>query len=84
MNNFFLKMKENHLVFCSPGADNAKDDGVYSAYFYQFDRNGAYSSRAYAKGTGGQTYILRENRELQYDAESNSFQGKICHLKFFM
>ena len=61
------------------GADNAKDDGVYSAYFYDyFNNDGVYSMRAYGKGIGGQTHILREIRELQPDSSSSSYQGNLC------
>ena len=65
------------LISGSSGADNTKDDGVYSAYFYQYSGDGAYITRAYANGTGGQTYILRETRELQYDPTSSTYQGII-------
>jgi len=56
------------------GADNVADDGVYSAYFYQYNGDGVYSVRAFARGVSGQTEILRESRELVEDWETQSFR----------
>jgi len=54
------------------GADNTADDGIYSAYFYQYSGDGVYSVRAAAKGISGQTQILRDTRKLIPD--SNGFK----------
>ena len=59
----------------APGADNAAEDCIYSAYFHQYSGDGVYSVRAVAKGNGGETQILREIRELQPDAESEGYKG---------
>ena len=57
------------------GADNSKEDGVYSGYFYQYEGSGAYSMRAFARGVQGVTTILRETRELVYEESEESYQG---------
>ena len=59
------------------GADSKADDGVYSAYFYQYNGDGVYSVRAFAQGVSGQTEILRETRELLADWDTGSYNGNI-------
>ena len=71
-------------MFIMAGADNEAEDGMYSAYFYEYNGDGVYSVRAFAQGVSGQTQILRETRELKPDSGNNGFQGISIKSLYFL